>query len=373
MKVFPCLLAVTVLAGTSPAGALTNCATNNGAAFTGSVSGTTLTVTPAATAQVYATLSGTTMTVPANASYASSITHTGPYNSQCITGQSWQQVDGGTLVGTLVVGLPISGASLGAGAKIASFGSGYVCVTPAQSYNNIVGVAITMSAVVSGTLASGMDVTGTGLTAGTTVSGSSSPYTLSQSATTESSPVLITGNRYTTSGSIAVGQVLLGSSSLTGETTIASGSAGSWTISPSSGTVASTALTTSWDLTSTVMTSLMQNAATSIAASTSYIYEVDTSANNHEALMSDGSVWDYKLGPAVAHDPSAKVGIYTITAGTGTAPAHISYTYGSGSPYLWYISPVTAGTNSSLNFCSDATASPTATTPVTISTVTNPG
>jgi hypothetical protein len=235
-----------------------------------------------------------------------------------------------------------------------------VGTTSSTFTGNINGTTLTVSSGLSGTVAVGQIVTatsGASFTTGTTItgnisgSGNGSTWTVTptQNHTSNRS---VSAAFASSTGTVATGEYILGAS-VPAQTTISSGSGNSWVLSNSGSITASTAMTASWDLTSTALTSLMQNSGSYTAGGT-FIYEDDGTANDHEAWFSSGAVYDYKLGASSPTDPSKQVGTASVTIGTGTTPASITYTYGSNA-YTWYISPQAAGVTgpATYNFCSN--------------------
>lgn len=162
--------------------------------LTGSISGTTLTVSAIATGALFPgqTLSNTTSSIVPGTTIVSQLTgttgSTGTYqvsvsqtvNSGTITGSGGTFTVAGTITGTFAVGQTLTGSGVTAGqtilAKISGTGgAGTYAVSIAQTVAaeaiTASGGTMTVSAVSSGTLFLNDTVTGAGVTAGTYISG----------------------------------------------------------------------------------------------------------------------------------------------------------------------------------------------------------
>ena len=101
-------------------------------------------------------------------------------------------------------------------------------------------------------------------------------------------------------------------------------------------------MTTTYDLSSTQIQTLLENSGAAPATGTAAsgkIFAFDSASNNHEALFAAGTaIFDAKLGTSTI-DPAKTIGTYSFVAGTGTTPGSITYNYTGGGSYSFYISP----------------------------------
>jgi len=205
---------------------------------------------------------------------------TGSVAANVVTGSIAPNVVTGSIAGTtmtvsaitsgvLAAGQSVSGANVASGTTIISQltgatpgGTGTYQVSVSQTVTSetltMSGGGLTVSAVVTGTLAVGQTISGTGITAGTTITalgsgtGGTGTYAVSVSQTATSTTVTASGGTLTVTavatGALAVGDVLVGTGITTGNhvTAFLTGSGGTGTYLVSVGdTAGSTTITSS--------------------------------------------------------------------------------------------------------------------------------
>ena len=153
----------------------------------------------------------------------------------------------------------------------ASFTGGISSTTGAIFVGSITGNTLTVSSVTSGTIAIGQILTGAGVTSGTNIiAGSGTTWTVSPTYGSPITSVTFTASVSTltvsgVTGTIAVGQVVTGTG-VTSGTTITSGSGSSWTVTPyysgSVGPVAMTSAVSTWTSQAPIAQSTVQTLTT---------------------------------------------------------------------------------------------------------------
>ena len=212
--------------------------TGNVAAFNGNIVGTTLTVTTLTSGAV---VLGQAITGSANnAIVTGSITGT----TLTVTGVS---------SGTLAVNQTLTGTGVVVGTTITAFGTGtggtgtYTVSIPSASVTgSISGTTLTVTAVASGTLAINQTISGTGITAGTTITslgtgtGGTGTYNVSVSQTVASTTVTAAGANVSSTTIAATGAAVAASTYITAFGT-GTGGTGTYTVNVSQ-TVPTTAI-----------------------------------------------------------------------------------------------------------------------------------
>jgi hypothetical protein len=252
--------------------------TINGATFTGSITGTTLTVTAISSGTISTGMTLTGGSIIAGTSITAlgtGVGGTGTYivnNSQtlastALTGSGNRLTVTAITGGTLSTGMSITGSGILAGTTITGQISGTAGSTGVYTVNNIQTVSstsiigdnniLTVTAVTSGTIGVGMNLTGGAILAGTSITslgtgvGGTGTYILNNPQNLASTSLTGSGTRLTvtaitwgtiTTGTTITGTGILAGTAITGQISGTAGSTGVYTVNNSQ-IVASTLIT----------------------------------------------------------------------------------------------------------------------------------